>query len=45
MDLTAMLGVQSISWVVFASYFYPHIVNHNITSEPAARVFLKSNLV
>ena len=45
MDLTAMLGLQSFAWFFFASYFPPYILYHNIPSEPAVTVFLKTELV
>ena len=44
-DLTAMLGLQSFAWFFFAFYFPPHILYHNILSEPATTVFLKTDLV
>ena len=40
-----LLGLQSFAWFFFASYFPPYILYHNIPSEPAVTVFLKTELV
>ena len=42
--LTAIVGA-SVFWLALFSYFPPYLLCHNILPEPAATVFLKTDLV
>ena len=44
MDLTAFVGASVFFLVLFSSYFPPHILYHDIPSEPGTTVFLKTYL-
>ena len=40
-----LLGLHSFAWFFLASYFLHQVLYHNILSEPATTVFLKTDLV